>query len=139
MTDKTIPSYQIDGRWTIVRANEAFCRTLHCTESGLIGRDVRDLLRADWRLDFRSYIARALVGVGDRDITLPMVAPCGQEAWVRHQIEPIMSDGALAGYQATIQPQFAAATESPAPWWRWRPVAFSEVWSTENEAAARAS
>ena len=54
MSDKTIPYYQIDARWKIVRANEAFCRILHCTESTLVGRDVRDLLREDWRLDFRA-------------------------------------------------------------------------------------
>lgn len=141
MTDKSTPAYQIDGRWKIVRANEGFCRTLQCTESSLIGRDIRDLLRADWRLDFRTYIARALVGVGDCQISLPLVAPCGKESWYRHQVEPIMDDGSLAGYRATVEPQFAtaAATDTPRRWWEWRPVAFRQVWNTETEPLARAS
>ena len=43
-------------------------------EAGELIQDVRDLLRADWCLDFRTYVARALVGVGDPNVTLPLVA-----------------------------------------------------------------
>lgn len=137
MSDKTIPVYQIDTRWHIVRANDAFCRTLHCTESSLIGRDVRDLLREDWRLDFRTYVARALVGVGDLDLTLPLVAPCGEQGWFKHQLEPLIEDGLLAGYRASIQPHVVAKVPAPKRWWEWRPVAVHQVWDFETERLAR--
>jgi len=93
----SIATYQVDSKWRIIRADHAFCRAFRCTELSLLGRDVRDLLREDWRLDFRSYVARALVGVGDSDVTLPMVAPCGAQGWYKHALEPLMEDGVLAG------------------------------------------
>lgn len=138
MVDKSIPAYQIDTRWRIVRANDAFCRTLHCTESSLLGRDVRDLLRADWCLDFRAYVARALVGVGDPDVTLPLVAPCGKEGWFRHQLEPLMEDGLLAGYRASIQPQAVTGTATTKRWWQWRPTVAHLVWDFDAEQSAGA-
>lgn len=139
MGDNNIPVYQIDTRWTIVRANEAFCQTFHCTESSLIGRDVRELLRADWRLDFRTYVARALVGVGDLDVTLPLVAPCGEQGWFKHRLEPLMEDGRLAGYRASIQRHVAAAVATPKRWWTWRPVAAHQVWDFSENELAKAS
>jgi len=139
MSDKSIPVYQIDARWKIVRASDAFCRTFHCTESSLIGRDVRELLREDWRLDFRTYVARALVGVGDLDVTLPMVAPCGEQGWFKHQLEPLMEDGRLAGYRASIQPQAVAKTLTAKRWWEWRPVVAHQVWDFDAEQLAQAS
>lgn len=139
MTNPNIPEYQIDGHWQIVRANEAFCRKLHCTASSLIGRDVRDLLPADWRVDFRNYVARALVGVGDREVTVPMVAPCGEQEWFKHQIEPIIEDGMLAGYRASVQALVARKAESPKRWWQWRPAPVHLVWDFENQPLARAS
>lgn len=117
----TTPTYQIDSKWTIVAANDAFCRTFRCAESGLIGRDVRDLLRADWRLDFRTYVAQALVGVGDRDVTLPMVAPCGEHGWFKHSLEPLMDEGQLVGYRATVTPHVIhKAAAAPPRWWQFR-------------------
>ena len=139
MSDKTIPYYQIDARWKIVRANEAFCRILHCTESTLVGRDVRELLREDWRLDFRTYVTRALVGVGDLDVTLPLVAPCGEQGWFRHQLEPLVEEGALTGYRASIKPHVVARTENAKRWWEWRPSAFNQVWDFDADQLARAS
>ncbi len=139
MFDKTIPAYQIDTHWRIVRANHAFCRALHCTELSLLGRDVRDLLRADWRRDFRTYVARALVGIGNLDVTLPLVAPCGKEGWFRHQLEPLLEDGMLAGYRASIQPQAVAAAAPPKNWWHWRPAVAHLVWNFDAEQFARAS
>lgn len=137
MSDQAIPVYQIDARWKIVRANEAFCRTFRCTRSSLIGRDVRELLRADWRLDFRTYVTRALVGVGDLDVVLPLVAPCGEQGWFRHQLEPLMEDGLLAGYRASIQPQVVIKPAEPKRWWR--PMAAHLVWDFEADQLARAS
>jgi len=140
MSDHTIPAYEIDSRWRIVKANDALCRTLQCTESSLIGRDVRDLLRADWRADFRNYVARALVGVGDLDVTLPLVAPCGKEGWFKHLLEPVSEDGHLAGYCATIQPHpVPANTAESKRWWQWRPVAAHLVWDFDDEQFAKAS
>lgn len=130
-------SYQIDSKWRIVRANDACCRALRCTEAGLIGLDVRDLLRADWRLDFRAYVSRALVGIGDADVTLPLVAPCGEQGWFKHTIEPLMHDGNIAGYRATIVPRIV-----PAPakrWWSWRAAAPRTVWNFDDDQLAKAS
>lgn len=130
------PTYQIDSKWTIVAANEAFCRTFRCAETGLMGRDIRDLLRADWRLDFRSYVARALVGVGDRNVTLPMVAPCGEQGWFKHALEPLMEDGVLKGYRATIEPHRVQKT-APAPrWWQFRSP--HTVWNFDTQPAPSA-
>lgn len=110
----TAPRYQIDSKWTIVAANDEFCRVFRCAEAGLIGRDVRDLLRADWRMDFRTYVVRALVGVGNTDVTLPMVAPCGEHGWYKHSLEPLMEDGMLVGYRATVTPHVVQQA-APAP------------------------
>jgi PAS domain S-box-containing protein len=139
MTDHTLPAYEIDARWQIVSANNAFCRTLQCTESSLIGRDARELVREDWRHDFRHYVARALVGVGDVDVTVPLVAPCGKEAWFKHELEPLMNDGLLAGYRATIRPHAGVKQEDSKHWWEWRPVAARQVWDFDVEQLAHAS
>ncbi len=139
MSDHTLPVYQIDARWRIVSANDAFCRALHCTESSLIGRDARELLREDWRQDFRHYVARALVGVGDVEVTVPLVAPCGKHAWFRHELEPLMDEGLLAGYRGTIQPYTAAKAAEPKRWWTWRPAAPHNVWDFDAEQLAKAS
>jgi PAS domain S-box-containing protein len=128
MLDHSLPLYEIDARWQIVRANDAFCRLLLCTESSLIGRDARELLRQDWRHDFRNYVARALVGVGDVEMTMPFVAPCGRESWFKHELEPLIEEGRLAGYRASIQPLAAAKSETPKHWWNRRPAATSRVW-----------
>lgn len=120
-------TYQIDAKWAIVRANDAFCRAFRCTEQGLIGRDIRDLLREDWRLDFRSYVARALVGIGDPDVTLPMVAPCGEQRWFKHSLEPVLEDGMLVGYQAVVTPHVVHAAPARR-WWDWRQQAPHLVW-----------
>jgi len=139
MSDNTLAVYQIDARWQIVSANEAFCRTLQCTESSLIGRDARELLREDWRTDFRNYVARALVGVGDVEATVPLVAPCGKQAWFKHEIEPLVEAGMLEGYRASIQPHVVAKADTAKRWWEWRPSAFNQVWDFDAEPFARAS
>jgi len=133
------PAYQIDSRWKIIRANDPFCRIFRCTEPSLLGRDVRDLLRDDWRLDFRTYVARALVGVGDNDVTLPMVAPCGEEGWFQHTLEPLLEDGLLAGYRATIQPHTVTAAKPAKRWWDYRGQAPRLVWDFDVEQMAPAS
>lgn len=138
MSDQT-PTYQIDARWQIVSANQAFCRLLHCTESSLIGRDARELLREDWRHDFRNYVARALVGVGDIEVTIPLVAPCGKEGWFKHELEPLIADGLLAGYRASIEPYVAVKAEAPTRWWERRASAFNRVWNFDADQLARAS
>lgn len=135
---ETLPVYQIDARWQIVSASDAFCRLLHCTESSLIGRDARELLRQDWRHDFRNYVARALVGVGDVEITVPLVAPCGEERWFKHELEPVTEDGLLAGYRATIAPHVVAKAE-PKRWWTRRQATISRVWDFDVDEYAKAS
>ncbi len=139
MSDNTLPVYEIDARWQIVSANDAFCRTLRCTKSSLIGRDARELLREDWRHNFRHYVARALVGVGGVEVTVPLVAPCGKQAWFRHELKPLLNDGLLAGYRATIQPFTATKAVESKRWWEWRPVAPHNVWDFEIELLAHAS
>ena len=139
MTTSAAATYQIDQKWKISRASAEFCRAFRCTEQGLLGRDVRDLLREDWRLDFRTYVARALVGVGDRDVMLPMVAPCGEHGWFKHTLEPMMEDGVLVGYRATVVPH-AVKAAPPAPrWWEWRSQAPRQVWDFESKPVAQAS
>lgn len=129
-------AYEINAKWAIVRANDAFCRLFLVTPQGLIGRDVRDLLRRDWQLDFRTYVAQAMVGVGDTDVTIPMVAPCGEEGWFKHSLEPIMADGLLTGYRATVAPHLAVASAEPAqPWWQPHAQAPHHVWDAELSAA----
>jgi hypothetical protein len=117
----SIASYQVDKQFRIYRASEEFCRVFKCTEAGLIGRDIRELLRHDWHKDFRNYVSRALIGIGRCDSMVPMTAPCGDAAWYRHVIEPILEDGAIAGYRATVTPQVVKAVERPARrWWQWK-------------------
>lgn len=141
MPDTTLAVYQIDARWRIVSASEQFCRTLHCTESSLIGRDARELLREDWRNDFRHYVTQALVGVGDMEVTVPLVAPCGKQAWFKHQIEPLIENGMREGYRASIRPHAIAkpTTTTTKPWWEWRPSTFNQVWDFDADQLAVAS
>ena len=140
MSDTHAAAYQIDARWKIVKASDAFCQILHCTESSLIGRDARELLRADWRHDFRNYVARAIVGVGDVELTVPLVAPCGEEGWFKHELEPLLEDGMLAGYRASVRPYVAAKVVAPSkPWWEWRAGAAHQVWDCDLDQLAQAS
>lgn len=126
------PSYEIDAKWKIVRANDAFCRAFRCAEAGLIGRDIRDLMREDWRLDFRTYVARALVGIGDDHITLPMVAPCGTEGWFKHTLEPVLEHGMLSGYRATVTPHLVQRSAETKRWWDLRVPKM--VWNFDTQA-----
>jgi PAS domain S-box-containing protein len=130
--DSSTPAYQVDEKWKIVRANDAFCRTFRCSESGLVGRDVRDLLRDDWRLDFRTYVARALVGVGDYSVTVPMVAPCGEEGWFKHTMEPLIDQGLLAGYRATVTPHVVREAAPAKRWWNFAVAAPTRVWDFDG-------
>ena len=131
---KSTPAYQIDSQCKIVRAHDEFCRAFRCTEQGLIGRDIRELLREDWRRDFRTYVARALVGVGQYEATLPMVAPCGESGWYKHALEPMLEDGLLAGYRATVTPHIVHEA-APARWWDWRPASPKLVWDFDGQPA----
>lgn len=135
----TASSYEINQRWQIVRASDAFCRAFRCTEAGLIGRDIRELVRCDWRLDFRTYVARALVGVGDGAATLPMVAPCGEEGWFKHTLEPLTEHGVLLGYRAIIVPHCVHAAAPAKRWWDWRIQAPRRVWELEDRPLAQVS
>ena len=135
-SDLPTAAYEIDAKWAIVRANDAFCRLFRVTPQGLIGRDVRDLLRRDWQLDFRTYVARALVGIGETDVTIPMVAPSGEEGWFKHALEPLMKDGLLTGYRATVSPHaIVAAAQPPQHWWQRPAQAPHTVWDAELTAA----
>lgn len=115
--DTVLAAYEIDATWKIVNVNDAFCRHLHATESGLVGRDIRDLLREDWLVDFRAYVARALVGIGSCTATIPLTAPCGTQAWFDHALEPLVEHGLLCGYRARIVPH--AARVRHRSWWPW--------------------
>lgn len=132
-------TYEVDSKWKIIRASNAFCREFRCTEQSLLGRDMRDLLREDWRLDFRTYVARALVGVGDTDVTLPMVAPCGEQGWYKHALEPIMEDGVLAGYRASLVPHIITTAAPAKRWWDWGAAPAPAVWNFAERALGRAS
>lgn len=134
--DKSAPTYQIDERWRIAGVNAAFCREFKCTESGLIGRDIGDLMRADWRPDFRAHVSRALGGVGEQTITVPMIAPCGEQSWYTHQLEAIMDKGLLTGYRATIAPH-AIESGGPRRWFKWRPAAPRTVWNFETDQLSK--
>lgn len=137
MSKQLEATYQVDARWQIIMANEEFCRLFRSTESGLIGRDVRDLLREDWRHDFRRYVARALVGAGEHAVTVPMLAPCGDELWCNHDLTPLIINGAPEGFRATIAPRQATVLQGPNHWWHG--LAQHLVWDTELDTLARAS
>lgn len=113
----TSATYQIDSKWKIICVSETFCRLFRTTGPGLIGRDIRDLMRDDWRQDFRTYVARALVGVGDAEVTLPMMAPCGEQGWYKHALEPVVEDGQLKGYRAHVAAHAAPAAAPAKRWW----------------------
>ena len=131
--------YQVNAQWQIVEADTEFCRLFRGSRAALIGRDVRELLRQDWRLDFRRYVARALVGVGEPEAMVPMLAPCGQEVWCRHHLEAVIQDGFLAGFTATIVLRLSTVSTGPKRWWQWRGHAPHIVWDAELEPLARAS
>ena len=138
MENQAAPAYEVDQQWKIVRVNDAFCKEFKCSESGLIGRDIRDLMRADWRPDFRSHVSRALVGVGEAAVGLPMVAPSGEQGWYTHQLEAIMRNGALNGYRATIAPHAGDAAVGRR-WFNWPAAAPRTVWNFEDEQVRKAT
>jgi len=116
MRRQPIARYRVNCHWQIVEADAEFCRLFRGEKAALIGRDVRELLRQDWRLDFRRYVARALVGVVELTATVPMMAPCGQDVWCRHDLEPVMEDGLLAGFNATVMARRSTVAEGPRRW-----------------------
>lgn len=129
MPHSRTPDYEVDTRWRIVSTSPAFCQLLRCTSSAIVGRDVRDFFRVDWRPDFKVYVARALTGVGDLEIAVPIVTPCGAEMWMRHRLEPLRSAGRVTGYRASVGPKVEAAPAEP--WWQWRPAVPHIVWDFE--------
>lgn len=137
MDTLSAPAYEIDQQWKIVRVNDAFCREFKSSESGLIGRYIRDLVRADWRVDFRSYVSRALSGAGETAVALPMIAPCGEHGWYTHRLEAIMQNGVVAGYRATLAPH--AVEGGSRRWFNWRAAAPRTVWNFEAEQLSKAS
>jgi PAS domain S-box-containing protein len=122
--------YEVDRRGVIVNASDEFCRALRCTRMGLIGRDVSELLRPDFRPDFRMYVARALVGVGSAEIVVPVVAPCGEEGWFKHLLVPLSEEGRITGYRATVVPP-PVQTRSRR-WWEWPTPEPRQVWNFET-------
>lgn len=131
MTEPTPALYEIDSNWRIVRASDSFSRALRCTAQGLIGRDVRDLVRQDWRADFQSYVSKALVGVGEYDATVPLVAPCGQQGWFKHRLEPITEKGLLKGCRVTVMLQ-SERRRMLKLWWPWRKGTPQRVWDFDS-------
>ena len=130
-------SYVVDAKWQIVSVDVEFCRLFRVSQSGVLGRDFRDLVRSDFRLDFRRYVARALVGAGEHEGTFPMVAPCGEEHWITHTLEPLSSDGLLAGFKARLQARVIEQPEKKS-WWQWRGIAPHMVWDAEVDQLAAA-
>lgn len=126
-------AYEVDSTWRIVAANDEICNALRSTPSRLIGRDVRDLIRPDWRSDFRSYVARALVGAGDDTVTVPIVAPGAGEAWFTHTLEPVADNGALNGFRAWLVPHVPKASRI---WSKWRSAETHHVWNFEPSVDA---
>ncbi len=122
--------YEVDRKGRIVYASDALCRALRCTRMGLMGRDLRDLLRPDFRPDFRMYVSRALVGVGSKEIVIPVVTANGEEGWFKHALEPMTDDeGRIAGYRATVVPP--PVTMQPRRWWDWPTPEPRQVWNFE--------
>ena len=124
-------TYEVDRKGLIVQASDELCRALRCSRTGLIGRDVREILRPDFRPDFRMYVSRALVGVGSAEIMVPMVAPCGEEGWFKHAIEPLTEDGRIIGYRANVVPP-PAKKAKPRRWWQWPTPEPRLVWNFET-------
>jgi PAS domain-containing protein len=122
--------YEVNRKGQIVYASDELCRGLRCTRMGLMGREVRDILRPDFRPDFRMYVARALVGVGNLEIAVPMVAPCGEEGWFKHTIEPLLEEGKIVGYRATVTPPPRQAAKRR--WWQWQAPEVRAVWNFET-------
>lgn len=131
--DPSPAAYQINANWLIVETSDEFCRLFQCPQSALLGRDVRTLLREDWRRDFRTYVAQALIGVGDCDATVPMVAPGGEASWFKHSLEPMLEDGRLHGYRATITALPTRPAALVTRWWRWRPAQPKMVWNFDPQ------
>lgn len=124
--------YEVDRKGRIVCVSDEMCRALRSSRTGLIGRDVRELLRPDFRPDFRMYVSRALVGVGSAAIMVPMVAPCGEEGWFTHAIEPLVENGRITGYRASVVPPPMKSAKTR-KWWQWpapQPEA-RQVWNFE--------
>jgi PAS domain S-box-containing protein len=121
--------YEVDRKGLIVYASDGLCRALRCTRMGLMGRDLRDLLRPDFRPDFRMYVSRALVGIGAKEIVVPILAPSGEEGWFKHSLEPLLDNGRIMGYRATMTPP--PVKTHPRRWWDWPTPEPRQVWNFE--------
>lgn len=126
--------YEVDRRGLIVYASDELCRALRCTRMSLMGRDMRELLRPDFRPDFRMYVARALVGVGSREIVVPIVAPNGEEGWFKHSLEPMTDEGRIVGYRAVMVPP--PVKTKARRWWEWPTPEPRQVWNFEPATKA---
>jgi PAS domain S-box-containing protein len=122
--------YEVDRKGFIVDASDDFCCALRWARSGLVGRNVRELLRPDFRPDFRMYVARALAGSGSAEIVVPIVTPCGEEGWFKHLLEPLSVDGQIAGYRATVVPP--PVRTKARRWWQWTTPEPRQVWNFES-------
>lgn len=122
--------YEVDRTGIIIDATDELCRALRCTRASLIGRDVREVLRPDYRQDFRLYVARALAGAGSAETMVPMLAPSGDEGWFKHTIEPTVREGRITGYRAVVVPPNPPAAK-PRRWWQWPAAEPRPVWNFE--------
>jgi hypothetical protein len=94
---------QIDTDCRIQGASDAFCRMMRCAPGGIVGRDVHDLIREDWRRHYRTVVERAKHGTSE--IAVPLVAPCGLEGWFTHTMEPVWHNGAVTAFRITVVPR----------------------------------
>ena len=129
-------AYQVDSNWRIVAANAEFCRALRAPSAGLIGRDIRDLIRRDWQSDFSSYVAKAIAGAGDDTLTVPIVMPRTGETWFMHTLEVIADGSSVTGYRAWLVPHFASESRARG-WWRRRTSTPHHVWNFDSDLKLR--
>ena len=64
-----------------------------------------------------------------------MVAPCGEEGWYKHALEPLIVDGKLAGYRATVVPPPVKSSKKRR-WWQWPTPEPRQVWNFETAPKA---
>jgi len=123
MLTQTPLSYRADDAWKIAEVSAELCSYLRCTPAMLLGRDIRDLLPGTQRLAFRQYVASALSGPGDPELTIELIAPNGLLARFTHRIEAVGNGARLTGFRASLVPVGSRPlTRFDLPTWRWQPV-----------------
>lgn len=90
------------GRFTFI--NTVAARVLQYSEAEILGRHFSDLIRLDWRRTVSRFYDRQFVRrVPTTYFEFPAVTKDGREIWIGQNVQVLMGDGTVTGFQAVAR------------------------------------